>query len=79
MNSSSSTELAYSAIQCFTDDGTLDVGEINFLLGIAMSDGEVDEEERRVLGNIFSKVTKAEVDNNTWNRIQEVKSKHAIA
>ncbi len=79
MDSSSSTELAYSSIQCFTDDGTLDVGEVNFLLGIAMSDGIIDEEEKRVLSNIFRRVKKSEVDSNTWNRIQEVKSKHEIA
>ncbi len=30
----------------FTDDGTLDIGELNYLMGLAMRDGIVDEDEK---------------------------------
>lgn len=70
---SSHLRVALASIQCFTDDGTLDVGEINFLLGLARADGQVDDDEKRVLSNIFNKVNENQVDRGTWKRIQEVK------
>ena len=71
-------EIAIASIQCFTDDGTLDMGELNFLLGLALSDNKVDDEEKRVLGNIFSQVKRNEVRPVVWERIQEVKKKYSI-
>lgn len=35
------------------NDGTLDLKELNYLLSIALEDGEVNEEEARVLSNVF--------------------------
>ena len=37
-------EIAIASIKCFTDDGTLDLSELNFLLGLALRDDRVDEE-----------------------------------
>lgn len=74
----SHTEIAYSGIDCFTDDGTLDIGEINFLLGPAMRDGQIDEDEKRILKNIFSKVQQSEVAPQVWERIQAVRQQHGI-
>lgn len=54
----SHTEVAISSIQCFADDGTPDLGELNFLLGLALRDEVVDDEEKRVLNNIFRKLLK---------------------
>ncbi len=71
-------ELTYSSIRIFADDGTLDMGELNFLLGIALKDGVIDDDERRVLGNIFAQVTRNQVDEKVWERIQEVRRQHGI-
>ncbi len=71
-------ELAYSSIGVFANDGTIDMGELNFLLGIALRDGKIDDDERRVLGNIFSKVTEKEVERRVWERICEVRKKYDI-
>jgi hypothetical protein len=78
MKQESHFEIAIASISCFTDDGTLDLGELNFLLGLAMRDGVVDENEKRVLGSIFSKVTSSDVSGVVWDRIQAIKKEHGI-
>lgn len=71
-------EIALASIQCFADDGTLDMGELNFLLGLALRDNKVDDDEKRVLGNIFKQVKQSEVRPSVWERIQETKKKYGI-
>lgn len=78
MKQSSHHQIAIASIQCFTDDGTLDMNELNFLLGLAMRDGVMDNDEKRVLGNIFSQVSQSEVGNVVWDRIQSIKNTHGI-
>ena len=75
---SSYIELAYSSIPVFADDGTLDLEELNFLLGLALKDGEVDDDEKRVLRNIFKQVAESEVTPKVWARINEIKQKYEL-
>ena len=74
----SHTEIAVASIRCFSDDGTLDIGELNFLLGLALRDGVVDDEEKRVLNNIFSKVGQTDVTPIVWDRIKEINQQHNL-
>ncbi len=76
--SSSYLELAYSSIKIFADDGTIDMGELNFLLGLALRDGEIDDDEKRVLGNIFGQAEKTKLSLAVRARIQEARRKHSI-
>ena len=76
--STSHLDIAVESISCFTDDGTLDSGEVRRLLGLALRDGVVDDEEKRVLKNIFSKVGQGEVTPETWAIIQEARATHGI-
>ena len=76
--SSSYIELAYSSIRVFADDGALDLGELNFLMGLALKDGQIDDDEKRVLSNIFKQVSQSQVSATVWKRIGEVKAKHGI-
>ncbi len=71
-------KIALDSIKCFTDDGTLDLGEVNYLLGLAMADNVIDDNEKRVLGNIFDKVTKNDVSEKVWERIVEIRKKHQL-
>ncbi len=75
---SSYLELAYSSIKIFADDGTVDLGELNFLLGLALKDGEIDEDEKRVLGNIFKHAEKTKLSLAARARIREVRRKYSI-
>jgi len=76
MKNKSHLEIAIASINCFTDDGTLDIGELNFLLGLAMRDGVMDEDEKRVVDNIFSKVTHNDVSNVVWDRMKAIRKEH---
>ena len=52
-------EIAIASIPVFSDDGHLDLVELEKLLALALRDAVVDEDEKRVLGNIL---TRAERD-----------------
>ena len=71
-------ELAYSSIPVFADDGTLDMEELQFLLGLALKDGQIDDDEKRVLRNIFKQVPEHEVTPKVWSRINEIKKKYEL-
>ncbi len=71
-------ELAYSSIPVFADDGTIDMEELNFLMGIALRDQKIDADEKRVLRNIFGQVTEEKVTPKVWERIQAIREKYAI-
>lgn len=71
-------EIAFQSIPVFSDDGTLDLGEINFLLGLALRDGAVDEDEKRVLATVFAQVEKGALPEAVQARIDEVRARHDI-
>lgn len=71
-------EISFRSIQCFTNDGTLDVHELNQLVDIALRDGAIDDEERRVLGKIISLLKPEELTAEMLGRIAVLKSQYAI-
>lgn len=76
--SSSWIELAVASISMFADDGTLDRGEVESLLRTALADGTIDEDERRVLGRIFSKVKESDVRPEVWQLIAKAREQHGV-
>lgn len=78
-NSTSHIDIAVASIGCFADDGTLDMGEVKHLVGLALRDDVIDNEEKRVLKNVFSKVRQSDVEEEVWKFIQEIKQKHDIS
>jgi hypothetical protein len=71
-------EIAYSSIRVFADDGTMDLGELNFLLGLALRDGRIDDDERRVLGNILRRALDAKPSPVVRQRILQAISQHKL-
>lgn len=71
-------EIALAAIPAFTNDGELDVAELEKLLALALRDRSVDEDERRVLGNIFKQAELSELDPMVRTRIDEARRLHGI-
>jgi hypothetical protein len=71
-------EIAYESISVFTDDGQIDVGEINFLLGLALRDNAIDDDERRVLAKVFAEAQKSTLPPAVQARIDEVRALHGI-
>ena len=72
-------EIAYSSIRVFSDNGQLDLGELNFLLGLALRDQVVDEEEKRVLSKIFVQAELGRLAPLVKDRIALARKQHGIA
>lgn len=63
------------SIRCFGDDGKLDAAELGKVLDIAERDGSVNEEEKRVLGSIISRIRPHELDDDLAAQIAAINSK----
>jgi hypothetical protein len=70
-------EIAYSSIRVF-NDGRMDEGELNFLLGLALRDQQVDDEEKRVLGKIFAQAEQTKLSPLVKERIAQARTQHGI-
>lgn len=75
---SSHIDLALYSIKVFGNDGTIDQGELSELLRIALLDGQIDEDEKHTLANIFNKVQEWEVSPKVWADIAEAREKYKI-
>ncbi len=71
-------EISFRSIKCFSDDGKLDLHELNELVDIALRDGVIDDEERRVLGKIISLLKFEELTPAMQERIAALRSQYAI-
>lgn len=67
-------EMTFHSINCFADDGTLDVNELNQILAIALKDGIVDDNEKRVLTNIIGRLNESELEGELLSKVEEVKA-----
>lgn len=77
-DSSAKQLMGYSFLVVFANDGTIDEKELAMLERIALRDGKIDDDERRVLRLIFSRVTEDDVTSEVWEEIQRFRSTHAI-
>lgn len=71
-------QIASAAMGVFANDGTIDRKELEYLLRLALRDGEIDADEKRVLGSILDRVPRREVTPELWQRIGEVRRQHGI-
>ena len=68
-------EMSFRSIQCFSNDGKLDADELGEILAIAERDGEIDQNEIRVLRKIISLINPAEIDEAMRLKIAEISKK----
>jgi uncharacterized membrane protein YebE (DUF533 family) len=68
-------EMSFRSIECFSNDGKLDAKELASILAIAEKDGNIDQNEIRVLRNIISKIEPHEVDDQMQVMIKKVSEK----
>ena len=78
MESRDYLEMTFRSINCFSDDGKLDVNELDSLVEIAMRDGAIDDNEKRVLRNIIDRLTDAELTDDMQARVQGLLEQHGI-
>ena len=68
----------YSFLHVFANDPTIDASELEFMKRLALEDGVVDDEERRVLSSILGRVSQATVDPDCWIEIRRFKAQYGI-
>ena len=68
-------EMSFRSIECFTNDGKLDAAELGKILDIAEKDGEIDQNEIRVLRKIIAKIKPDEVDDAMRVKLEEIRKK----
>jgi hypothetical protein len=71
-------EMSYRSIQCFSNDGKLLVSELDDIVSIALKDGVVDENEKRVLGSIIKKLTPGELTPEMMGRIAQLRKQFGL-
>lgn len=77
MESRDYLEMSFKSINCFSNDGKLDAQELGKILAIAERDGEIDQNEIRVLRNIISRIKPSEVDTAMKAKLEEIRVKIA--
>ena len=71
-------EIAATSVRVFANDGTIDMRELEHLLSVALRDGNVNDDERRVLRNVLGRVRENEVTPAVWARMREVRTQYGI-
>ena len=71
-------EMAYRSMECFTNDGVLLVPERDQLVTVALRDGVVDDNEKRVLGAIIARLGPAELTPEMQARIGQLRVEYAL-
>lgn len=78
MDSRDYLEMTFRTINCFANDGKLDVVELDSLVDIALKDGVIDDNEKRVLRNVIDRLTDAELTEPMRSKIAELRRHHSI-
>ena len=68
----------YSFLVVFANDDTISQEELRMLEKIALEDRVVDEDEKRVLQKVFSRISKERVADTVWKEITDFRNKHGI-
>ena len=71
-------EITFRSINCFANDGKLDVNELNSLVEIALKDSVIDENEKRVLSNIINRLSDAELTDEMQQKVSDLRSHYGI-
>ena len=76
---SNAKELAqYSFLVVFANDDAISQDELKMLERIALQDGVVDDQERKVLQGIFARANIDQADQTTLNDIAAFRDKYGI-
>ena len=69
-------QLALASVDVFTDDGKLDLTEPESLLAKALADHRLDDDEKRVLGNVMDRAEAGGVAVDVQARIDRIRREH---
>ena len=60
------------AFDAYARDGKIGVYELERIVNIGVADGEFDEQEKEVLINVISNLTRAEMNDAMWLKVDEL-------
>jgi tellurite resistance protein len=72
------SEMMSRAIESFSNDGRLDVNELDQIVKIALADGVVDDEEKKVLKSIIYNLTSKDLTPELWTRVEELVARYNL-
>ena len=70
--------MQYGFLHVFANDDTIDAGELAMLERLALADGQVDDQEREVLGRIFARADQANMTAEVRESIRRFKARYDI-
>lgn len=71
-------QMATDAAMAFANDGTLDEKELSGIIDIALLDGQLDDNEIRVLSGILGRLREAEFTDGMLAKIRELEDKFNV-
>jgi hypothetical protein len=77
-NSGAKRLMGYAYLVVFANDDTISEGELKMLEKIALEDKVIDEDEKRILRMIFSRVTKEQLADAVWQEISKFREENGI-
>jgi hypothetical protein len=77
-NSGAKRLMGYAYLVVFANDDTISEGELQMLERIALEDKVIDEDEKRILRTIFSRVTKEQLADAVWKEISKFREENGI-
>ena len=78
MSNNDHLEIAFTSMEFFQNDGKLIESEFNQLLDIALRDGSINDDEKRILNSVLSRVKESEIDASYAARIAQVREKYNL-
>lgn len=70
--------MQYSFLRVFANDRTIDSGELAMLEKLALSDSQVDDQERVVLSRVFARVNERTCTSDVWQEVCRFKERYQI-
>lgn len=70
--------IGYSFLVMFANDGIIDLDELHFLERVALSDGEIDDEERKALRAIFARADVTRLSAEVAAEIRDFRARYGI-
>lgn len=71
-NKSDWKEMKRHAFEAFKTEGRMSVSELEQIVNIGCADGDFDDQEKAVLINIISNLTRAEMTDKMWIKVDEL-------
>ena len=72
VNQSDWQTMKQHAFEAFVSDGKMSAGELEQIVQIGCLDGEFDEHEKAVLVNIIANLTRADMNDAMWGKVDEL-------